>query len=113
MAVKAYKESIANARTEFAQGGVRIVGVGIPSATEINKKRMKKYLSHQKKLDLIYEKYNAHVVKEITGLTDENEVVSFMLFCDFEEEYLLEVNPVDLMKKIAEKYEIFKKDQTG
>ena len=66
--------------------------------------RLQKSLEKREIQDRIFEKFNVSVVKAVTGITDDNEAASFMLFCNFDEEYLLEVNPLDLPEKISEKY---------
>jgi hypothetical protein len=66
---------------------------------------LKKDLIHEK----IYIKFNPALVKQVTGLTEDDEIIRFMLFCHFPEEYLLEVNEYDLAARIASKYEMFKK----
>jgi hypothetical protein len=66
--------------------------------------RLQKSLEKREIQDRIFEKFNVSVVKAVTGITDDNEAASFMLFCNFDEEYLVEVNPFDLPEKISEKY---------
>ncbi len=66
---------------------------------------LKKDLIHEK----IYRKFNPALVKQVTGLSEDDEIIRFMLFCHFPEEYLLEVNEYDLAARIALKYEMFKK----
>jgi hypothetical protein len=48
------------------------------------------------------------VVKKVTGLTADDEVIEFMLFCDFTDAYLLKVSPYDLMLVIESKFRQFK-----
>jgi hypothetical protein len=106
---KAYDEAVAKGELK-PQGS----GFTIRSADEKARLRLNRYLSQEKRQSLIYEKYNVDVVKKVTGLTDDDEALTFMLFCDFNEQYLLEVNPVDLMQRIAEKYAEYKKQkETG
>ncbi|MBN2480692.1 MAG: carboxypeptidase-like regulatory domain-containing protein [Bacteroidales bacterium] len=104
---KAYEEAMAKGELKPPSGFV------ILSEDEKARLRLKIYLDVKGKQDLIYEKYNVKLVKEVTGLTDDDEAMSFMLFCDFDELYLLEINPLDLMKKIAEKYEAYKIKKAG
>ncbi|MBN1157951.1 MAG: carboxypeptidase-like regulatory domain-containing protein [Bacteroidales bacterium] len=104
---KAYEEAIDKGELKPPSG------FPILSADEKARLRLKRHLEREEILSLINEKYNVDLVKEITGLTDEDEVMSFMLFCNFDVQYLLEVNPPDLMQVIAEKYEVFKSIKTG
>jgi hypothetical protein len=88
-------------------------GFPILSADEKARLKLKKVLGQEEKQKLIHEKYNVELVKQLTGLEDEDEILSFMLFCNFDTEYLLEVNPLDLMERILEKYEEFQKKKSG
>lgn len=105
---KAYDEAIAQGRLEPPKPGVKIL-----SSDEKARLRFREYLGQKEKQKIIDEKYNADVVTKVTGLTDDDEIISFMLFCNFTEEYLLEVNPLDLMEKISQKYEEYRKKNTG
>jgi len=98
---KAYEEALATGRLE--RGGIKVIG--ILSADEKARIRLQKSLEERERQNAIYEKFNAEIVKNVTKLTDEDEILSFMLFCNFDQKYLLEVNPVDLLARIAEKYE--------
>lgn len=105
---KAYDEPVATGRIEPPAPGLTIL-----SADEKARLRLKEYITRQEKQNIIYEKYNVEIVKQVTGLTDDDEAMSFMLFCNFDAQYLLEVNQLDLMKKIADKYELYKNEKTG
>ncbi len=105
---KAYDQAIATGRIEPPAPGFPIL-----SADEKARLRLKIYISRQKNQNIIYEKYNVEIVKQVTGLTDDDEAMSFMLFCNFDEQYLLQVNQLDLMKEIADQYELYKKEKTS
>ncbi len=94
----------------LARGELKMPGAGIPILTPDEKERLvlAEIIKEEKIRDQIYMKYNPVVVKKITGLTDE-DVIEFMIYCDFSDEYLLEVNEYDLMVSIARKFEMFKR----
>ncbi|MFO8236056.1 MAG: carboxypeptidase-like regulatory domain-containing protein [Bacteroidales bacterium] len=55
----------------------------------------------------IRSKYNQKIVSEITGLEGE-EVIRFMEFCNFSDEYLLETSKYDILERVKEKYQHYK-----
>jgi len=103
----AHDEAIARQRQE----GISIVRIPILSRDERDRLELQEVIRKQGIRDLIYEKYNPQIIKEVTGLTDDNEIISFMLFCDFSEEYLLGVNAYYLREQIATKFEEYKLKQ--
>lgn len=97
---EAYEAALA--RGEIEKPGTTLLK--ILTEDEKARIRLKKSLEKRDIQDRIFEKFNVSVVKAVTGIADDNEAASFMLFCNFDQEYLLEVNPVDLLEKISEKY---------
>lgn len=83
----------------------------VPIRTPEEKERIKldKIKSKEPIKDMVYYKFNPAIVKEITGLSDDTEIIEFMLYCDFSISYILEVNAYDLAERIAAKYELFRK----
>ena len=102
---EAYDEAVA--KGELDTGLIPILK--IRTADEKARIRLENVRKQEERKKLIYTKYNADIVKKITGLTDDDEVISFMLFCDFKDEYLMEVNPLDLLEEIAKKFEEYKR----
>jgi hypothetical protein len=45
----------------------------------------------------------------VTGLTDDRDILEFMTFCDFSDEFLLEINEYDLADQIGLKFEVYKR----
>ena len=101
---EAYLQAMASQHSE----GVT-VGFAIPSPEDIERKKLAKIIEKQQVKDQVYIKYNPLMVKKITGISGDDEVIEFMAFCKFSEKYLLEVNEYDLASRIAVKYELFKK----
>lgn len=83
----------------------------VPILTPEEKERIKLAAMIEKDLihDRMYKKFNPALVRQVTGISDDNEIIRFMLYCHFSEDYLLEVNEYDLSLRIALKYELFKK----
>ena len=68
---------------------------------------LKKQENEQNRAD---DKYNKDFVSEITGLTDEEEIMKFMLFCDFSHEMIMNTNQYQLGQLIVEKYSEYSKN---
>lgn len=101
---EAYEEAL-------AQGRLKPTGGGIPIYTPEERERIKlaAIMEKEQVRDQIYQKYNPVVVKKVTGLTDDDEIIRFMSYCDFSDKYLLEVNDYDLAARIALKFEMYKR----
>jgi len=55
---------------------------------------------------LIGEKFNGEIVSQITGLKD-NELIRFMSFCNFSNDFLLNYSPETIRRAIRQKYTEF------
>ncbi len=93
---------------KLAEGRLVIASVPILTPEEIAMIKLKKIIEKEKIQNVIYEKYNRKIVAGVTGLKDE-ELTEFMVFCNFSEEYLLETNQYDIMVRVLEKLEVYKK----
>ena len=91
------------------ENGVTFLSAGIYTPEEIERMKLAKIKEEEQVRDQIYYKFNPRVVKEITGLLEDSEIIEFMLFCKFSDAYLLEVNEYDLASRIALKYKLFLK----
>jgi hypothetical protein len=49
------------------------------------------------------------VIKKVTGITEDSEIIEFMVFCDFADQYVLDANEYTLLEQIALRYERFKR----
>jgi hypothetical protein len=57
--------------------------------------------------DKIDEKYNREIVGNLTGL-EGKELERFMKFCNFTEQYLLDKKKYTILKRVKEKYQVYK-----
>ena len=103
-AVEAYEK----AKSEGKLGGGFVT---VPILTPEEKERilLAQIIEKEKVRDQVYQKFNPVVVKKITGLDNDDDIIEFMVFCDYSDAYLLQVNDYDLMVSIARKFELFKK----
>ncbi len=92
---------------QLTQGG-NLLSVPILTPEEIEMLKLKVILEKEKIQKVIAEKYNRNIVGELTGLKHD-ELTEFMVFCNFSEEFLLESNQYDILIKVLEKLEEFKK----
>lgn len=92
---------------KLTQGGV-LFSVPILSPEEKEMIKLKKILEKEKVRKIIDEKFNRAIVADVTGLKGE-ELTEFMVFCNFSEKYLLETNQYDIIVKVLEKLEVYKK----
>jgi len=106
-AVEAYEK----AKAEGKLNGVTFISVPILTPEEKERIKLARIIDEEQVRDQIYQKYNPVLVKRVTGLTDDDEIIDFMAFCDFSERYLLNVTEYDLMSRIALKFEIFKRNK--
>jgi len=106
VAIEAYNNAQAQKTLE---NGVTFLSAGIYTPEEIERMKLANIKEEEQVRDQIYYKFNPRVVKEITGLQEDSEIIKFMLFCKFSDSYLLEVNEYDLASRIAVKYKLFLK----
>ncbi len=92
---------------KLTQGGV-LFAVPILSPEEIEMIKLKKILEKEKVRKIIDEKFNREIVAGVTGLKDD-DLTEFMVFCNFSEKYLLETNQYDILIRVLEKLEEYKK----
>ena len=104
-AVEAYEK----AKAEQKLNGITFVSVPILTPEEKERIKLAGIISKEKVRDQIYQKYNPVVVKKVTGLTDDDEIIEFMVYCNFPDKYLIGVSEYDLMTRITLKYEMFKR----
>ncbi len=103
------KEAYEKAQNERKLDGISIVSVPIRSPEEKERIKLAKIMDKEQIRDRIYQKFNPQVVKKLTGLTLDDDIVAFMIFCKFSDAYLLEVSEYDLAARIALKYELYLK----
>jgi len=88
------------------QGGV---GVGVPILTpqEQERLKLKAIMATENRRNQVYQKYNPELIKKVTGIKDDDEIMAFMRFCGFTDNFILDQNQYDLVVLIARKYEEF------
>jgi hypothetical protein len=90
-------------------------GVGVPILTPQEKERIKlrEILAAESQKTQVCKKYNADILRKITGITADEEILEFMAFCSFSDVFILNTNEYDLMVLIARKYEEFLRVKKG
>jgi hypothetical protein len=101
-------ESYQKAKDEQKLNGITFASVPILTPDEKERIKLAKIIEKEQVRDQIYQKYNPRVVKTVTGLADDDEIIEFMVFCHFSDAYLLKVTEYDLATRIALKFELFK-----
>ncbi|MBN1143434.1 MAG: hypothetical protein JXA72_03385 [Bacteroidales bacterium] len=105
VAVEAYQK----AQAEKKLDGVTFAAVPILTPEEKERIKLGRIIKKEQIRDQIYQKFNPMVVRSVTGIKDDDEVISFMVFCDFPDKYLLETDEYELRTRIALKYEMYKR----
>jgi hypothetical protein len=90
-------------------------GVGFPILTPQEKERikLKAILSAENQKRQVYAKFNPDVIKKVIGITTDEEILEFMAFCNFSDEWIVNTDEYDLMVMIARKYEAFRRIKKG
>jgi hypothetical protein len=89
--------------------GVTLIAVPIRSRDERERIALAQIEEKENFRNRIYQKFNPEVIKKVTGMTEDHEIIEFMVFCDFDDQYVLDVNEYTLMEQIALRYELFMK----
>lgn len=84
-----------------------IVFVGYLSSLSREAKERKKY-NQTLERERIYFKYNAEIIREITGLK-EDDTKEFMLFCEIEDEFILHASKYEIILAVNDCYKEFVK----
>jgi hypothetical protein len=101
--------SIIEGKAAYARGEPPLAGIPIRSPEEKERIALKKIMEKEQVKEQVYLKFNPEVTKKLTGLTDDRDILEFMTFCDFSDEYLLEINEYDLANEIGLKFEVYKR----
>jgi hypothetical protein len=106
------KEAVdASDRAKEKENMNKISIMRIPIRTPEERERIKlaEIIENEKIQDQVYQKFNPLLIKQVTGLTDDDEIIEFIHFCGFTDKYILEVNEYDLIELITKKFETFQK----
>jgi hypothetical protein len=90
-------------------------GVGVPILTPKEKEmiKLRAILAAGNQKKQVYKKFNPVLVKKITGINTDEEILEFMAYCSFSDELIRNTNEYDLMVMIARKYEEFLRVRKG
>jgi len=100
---EAYDQALATGRLEPPRAGIPI-----RSPEEKERIALAKIMEKEQIKEQVYLKFNPDVIKKVTGLTDDKAILDFMTFCDFSDEYLLDISIYDLAAQIVLKFEDYK-----
>lgn len=87
--------------------GVKLLSIPILTPEEKQMIKLKELLAEEKRKNEVYNKYNPDLIKKVTGLQHDDEVMEFMKFCNFSDDYILNITEYDLVVVIMKKYEEF------
>ncbi|MCB0517085.1 MAG: carboxypeptidase-like regulatory domain-containing protein [Chitinophagales bacterium] len=90
-------------------GGIGVRGAlsylyGLVSKEGKMERERERVFAHEKQLDIIATKYNVALVGEIVGLENEDDIVKFMRFCNFSEDFLLQSQSYEIKRAIQLRY---------
>jgi hypothetical protein len=106
---KAASEGYQRYQENRERNGVTLLTIPIRSRDDKERIALAKIMETEKVRNRIYQKFNPEVIKKVTGMTEDHEIIEFMVFCDFADQYVLDVNQYTLMEQIALRYELFKR----
>jgi hypothetical protein len=106
---KAGSEGYEKYQQNRERNGVTLFTVPIRSRDDKERIALAKIMTKEEVRNKIYQKFNPDIVKKVTGMTEDNEIIEFMVFCDFADQYVLDINQYTLMEQIALRYELFKR----
>jgi len=94
------------------QGGINLLPTDVSPITALynrystegkQKRHYKSVIDETAEFILIGEKFNGEMVSQITGLKDD-ELVKFMSFCNFSNDFILNYSPETIRRTIRKKY---------
>jgi hypothetical protein len=94
-------------------GGIKLMSVPILTPEEKQRIKLKAVMATENRKNQVYKKFNPNLIKRITGIKEDEEVIAFMQFCNFSDEYILTAGAYDLVVIIARKYEEFRRRKSG
>jgi hypothetical protein len=102
-------ESYYHAQAEQKLDGIRLLTVPILTPEEKERLELARILEEEEIRNQIYRKFNPEVVRKVTGMKEDDNIIEFMIFCDFSDNYLLIISEYELMEDIAMKFGAFKR----
>ncbi len=105
---EAYDQALATGRLEPPRAGIPI-----RSPEEKERIALAKILEKEQIREQGYLKFNPEVIKKVTSLTEDRDILDFMTFCNFSDDYLMEISEYDLAARIVEKFEEYKTNRVN
>jgi len=106
---KAASEGYQRYQENLMRDGGNLISIPIRSRDEKERIALARIMESENVRNRVYQKFNPEVIKKVTGITEDSEIIEFMVFCDFADQYVLDVNDYTLMEQIALRYEQFKR----
>ena len=106
---KEAREAYDMAKANQKLDGITLLSIPIRTPEEKERIALGKIMKQEEIRDKIYRKFNPEVIRKVTTLTKDDDIIEFMVFCDFPEKYLLEVDEYELMEQIALKFIAYKR----
>lgn len=99
----------ADPRVRYGNGQIGLVIEGPITKLYEKYSRKGKANTHYRELVAIAPRYNKEIVKRVTGLKDESEILSFMFFCDLSYDFIQAATDYEIVTAINECYEEYTK----
>lgn len=78
------------------------------SHEEKDKRKARKLYQEEKNNRIIEKKYNRDIIKQMTGLKREKKITEFILFCQFDQSFLMHATEYEILRQIQACYKQFK-----
>ncbi len=108
--VRVAREADNKAAAERAANNPVLAAVPILSPEEKQRLKLREILKEDNIQQVIDKKYNREIIGTLTGLKDK-ELDDFMLFCNLDRKFLYKANQYDILIKVLEKYEEFRRSK--
>lgn len=95
------------------QPGKPLGGISVPILSKEDMQRINyaKVLEKEAEQRLINKKYNRDIIRKVTNIPEE-EIIDFMGFCNFSNEYLLQASEYEIVVMIEKKYKEYQDNKT-
>lgn len=78
------------------------------SDKEKDKRNARKLYEEEKNNRIIEKKYNRDIIKQMTDLKSEKEITEFILFCQFDQSFVIHATEYEILSQIQDCYKRFK-----
>jgi hypothetical protein len=104
----AAQEGYEQFQQERERNGITLMSIPIRSPEDRERIRLAKIIQTENIRDQVYRRFNPDLVKRVTGLTTDDDIIEFMVFCDFTDKFILENTEETLIAQMRLKYDAFK-----